>query len=70
MKVYKAMTQGTPELVCEILCLSTEIANLPTTVDDGVKVYDGYRKFGAGSAAVCTDTGDVYILDKDGWHEI
>lgn len=70
MKVYKAQTQGTPELVCEIVCESTDIVNLPTMVDDGVKVCDGYHEFGAGTAAVCVDTGDVYLLDNTGWHEV
>lgn len=67
MKVYSAETRGTPELVCEIVCESTDVEDLPTMIDDGVKICDGYRSFGAGSTAICTDTSEIYILSETGW---
>ena len=47
---------------------TTDINNLPHTKKDGVpQVNDlfAHLKCGAGSACLCLETGDVYILDKE-----
>lgn len=47
---------------------STDIKNLPHIKSDGIQQEGddiAHLKCGAGSACLCLETGDLYILDKE-----
>lgn len=54
---------------------TTDIANLPHIKSDGVEQENdsvAHLKCGAGSACLCLETSDIYILDKetDAWQKV